>query len=385
MAARKKSSPFWECEDLLKEKPNARYYVVLSGRSRGKTYSVLRNAIKDNLKKLGLFAYVRRYDEEIKQKNLIELFGAHDIKKYTKGKYNKISYFRGFFYFELWGTNEETGKYERLSKDPKPCGVAIAINTWEKNKGQDIGAAYGGFKHIILDEMITGLSYLPDEVQKFKNVISSLVRTRTDQDTKIWLLANPLSKWCPYFQEFGITQEMLKEPEKDAYYEIHYPDTDMVLIFAFLSAKIAIEKQDNVYTTFFAFPNSKSKSKAITSGFWELDDSVQLPSKVYRNSERKYKFYLYFSEQWLKGEIMRYDNGVFYLVWSPSLEAPKDKEYYFILNAVPDKYAIIGTETGHPLAQLVNKIIDTGQVYYSDNATADIYHGFLNEAYKIER
>lgn len=380
--------PNWfNARKVLQEKPDARYYFVLGGRSRGKTFSVLDLAIEDNSNELGLFAYIRRYDEEVKDKNIRELFSPQDvnIEKYTNGKYNKISHFRGFFYFERWGENPKTGKYERLEKDPKPCGVALALNTWERSKGQDIGAAYGGFKHIILDEAITGLSYLPDEFQKLKNTISSLIRSR-QQDTKIWMLANPLSMWCPYFAELGITKEMIKPSDEDKHYEIKYNGTDMTTIFIYLgTAPAEDDTQDIIYQSFFAFPNSSAKSKSITGGFWELQDSEHLPSQVYKNSTLKKEVFLYFSENWIRGQIMRYDeNGTYYLVWSPS-RAPRKGEYYFILNAVPDRYAIVGTRTGHPLAKLMNDIIQTGQLYYSDNTTADIYHGFLKEAAKMVR
>ena len=82
---------------------------------------------------------------------------------------------------------------------------------------------------------------------------------------------------------------------------------------------------------------------------------------------------------------MRYrENGTYFIVWSPS-RAPKKGEYYFILNAVPDRYAIIGTRTGHPYAELINTLIRAGQIYYSDNTVADLYHGFIKEAAKIVR
>ena len=82
---------------------------------------------------------------------------------------------------------------------------------------------------------------------------------------------------------------------------------------------------------------------------------------------------------------MRYtENGVYYVVWSPS-RPPKKGEYYFILNAVPDKYAIIGINTKHPYAELLNKIMATNQLYYSDNTVADLFHGFIKEARKIVR
>lgn len=345
---------------------------------------MLRNSLKDQYKGRGLFAYVRRYDEEIKQRNLQELFSAQNLEKISNGKYNKISFWRGFFYWERWEYDDEKEELKRVYKNPEPCGVAVALNTWERDKGQDIGAAYGGFKNIIFDEAITGLSYLVDEFQKFQNVISSLVRQRDQQDTKIWLLANPLSRWCPYFPNLGITKKMIEKPNQR--FEISYPNTDMTTIFEYIgTASDEQNPQDKVYKTFFAFPNSETRSRSITDGFWELADSMQLPSQVYKNSERKKKVLLYFGEEWIKGEIMRYnETGVYYLVWSPSRK-PKKGEYYFILNAVPDKYAIVGTNTGHPYAELLNKIIQTNQVYYSDNTVADLFHGFCKEARKIVR
>ena len=382
--AKKKKSHYWDVKKLLKDKPNARYYFILSGRSRGKTYSVLKNSTEDQVKGLGLFAYIRRYDEEIKQRNLQELFSAQNIEEITKGAYNKISFWRGFFYFERWDYDEDKDELSRTYKNPEPCGIAIALNTWERDKGQDIGAAYGGFKNIIFDEAITGMNYLTDEFQKFQQVISSLVRDRWEQDTKIFFLANPLSKWCPYFPNLGITQKMISTPNQR--YEISYPNTDMTTIFEYIgSPEEEVSAPSKVYQTFFAFPNSETKSKSITDGFWELDDSMQLPSQVYKNSEHKKKVLMYFGEQWIKGEIMRYtENGVYYVVWSPS-RPPKKGEYYFILNAVPDKYAIIGVNTKHPYAELLNKIMATNQLYYSDNTVADLFHGFIKEARKIVR
>lgn len=383
----RKASIFWEAEDILEEKPDARYYFILSMRSSGKTYSVLRNAIRDNWKGLGMFAYVRRHDEYIKPSKIQELFSPQNIEELTDGVWNKISYFRGFFYYERWEPDEETGIMRRTLKNPEPCGIACAVNTWEGNKGQDIGAAHGGFKHIIFDEAITGQNYLVDEFQKFKNVISSLVRTRTEQDTKIWFLANPLSKWCPYFPELGITKQMISEPGHR--YEIHYPDTDMTTVFEYIGTMDGKSATSKVFETFFAFPNSKGKSKSITEGFWELDDAVHLPSQVYKNSELIKEVFMYFGETWIRGQVMRYRSeiskaNVYYLNWTPSRE-PKVGEYYFILNAVPDRYAIIGTKTGHPLAQLLNDCYARGQVYYSDNSIADMVHGFLKEANKIVR
>lgn len=374
---------YYDVKELLKAKPNARYYFLLSGRSRGKTYSVLRTSTEAQFDGQGLFAYIRRYDEEIKQRNLQELFSPQNIEEITNGKFNRMAFWRGFFYFERWDYDDKD-ELRRMYRDASPCGVALALNTWEHTKGQDIGAAYGGFKYIILDEAITGQQYLQNEFQIFQQIISSLVRDRWEQDTKVILLGNPLSKWCPYFPNLGITAEMIKTPNQR--YEISYPGTDMTTIFEYIGSPEEEESTPNkVYKTFFAFPHSETKSRSITAGFWELEDSMQLPSQVYKNSEFKKKVLMFFGEQWIKGEIMKYsENGVYYVVWSPS-RPPKKGEYYFILNAVPDKYAIVGVNTGHPYAELLNKIMKTNQLYYSDNTTADLFHGFIKEARKIVR
>lgn len=380
----KKAKKYWLAKDLLKAFPLARYYFVLGGRANGKTYSVLNNAIEDAIAGKGMFAYVRRYDEYIKERNMQELFGPQPIEELTNGLWNKIKYWRGFFYLEKWEPDEETGIMQRTLKNPEPIGVAIAVNTWEGSKGQDIGAAHGGFAHIIYDEAITGQTYLVDEFQKFKNLVSSLVRDRVQQDTKIWFIANPLSKWCPFFAELGINKDMIKEPGHR--YEICYPDTNMTTIFEYIGEiNGRMIDADPVYDTFFAFPNSRGKSKSITEGFWELEDSVHLPSQVKKNSEKLTECFMYFGETWLRCEFMKYkENDCYYVVWSPSRE-PKKGEYYFILNAVPDKYAIVGVRTGHPYAKLLNDFINKGQIYYSDNTVADLFHGFIKEANKIVR
>ena len=164
---KRKKSHYFDVDKLLKEKPNARYYFLLSGRSKGKTFGVLRRSGKDCYKGLGMFAYIRRYAEEIKTKNIQELFSPQNIEEMTNGKYNKVVYWRGFFYFERWDYDEEKDEIRRTYKNPEPCGIALAMNTWERTKGQDIAAAYGGIKHIIFDEIITGMSYLKDEFQSY--------------------------------------------------------------------------------------------------------------------------------------------------------------------------------------------------------------------------
>ena len=381
-------SRYFEVKPLLKKYPKARYYFVLGGRGTGKTYPVIREAITDAIQGKGKFAYVRRHKESLTTFNIKTTFSIHHdiVETLTKGAWNRITYWQRQFWLERWELNPETGLMERTAKNPEPIGAAYAMSTWETDKGADFGFD-SGIKHIILDEALSKAGqYLNDEWAIFQNVISSLVRDRWDFDTKIWLLANPISKWNnPYFRNMGITKELLNNP---GITEIKYPDdkggTAMSSVFAYIGLCVGDidPNREAVYNTFFAFEHSKGKSKSITHGYWEMDDSSRLPSGIYQESTKNRTVYLIFGEEKLAIDIMKYDyNNKYYLMVYPTNNI-REKTYYLILGTSLDKYAVVGYDNSHPIAKLIMQIHDTGQVYYSDDATADAFHGFLLERRK---
>jgi hypothetical protein len=66
-------------------------------------------------------------------------------------------------------------------------------------KGQDRGEV----SIILFDEFLIREQYLRDEFVDFMNVVSSLIRDR--DGAIIYMLANSVSKYSPYWKEFGIT------------------------------------------------------------------------------------------------------------------------------------------------------------------------------------
>lgn len=394
-----KKGRYFEVDPLLKKYPKARYYAILGGRGCGKTYPVMKHCIDDYFDGKGVFAYIRRRKEALAGKNMDDLFAPHSDYIYEKSghKWNRIKYWRGRFYLELWEFNPETQLVERTAKQAEPIGGAWSMSTWENDKGPDFGADKGGISNIVIDEVLSkGGQYLKDEWTVCLNVINSLVRDRWEQDTKIWMLMNPLSKWAnPYFRNMGIGKELIKQP---GITEIKYPDetgkkTAMTSVFVYIAAKtdkdgnvIEIdENRTNVYNTFFAFGNSKGKSKSMTHGYWEMDDSARLPSGIYQESTKNRTIYCIFEEEKLAIDIMRYDyQNKYYLMVYPT-ETIRKNTYYLVLGTSLDKYAVVGSDDSHPISQLLMRIYNTGQVYYSDDATADAFHGFLLERrrYKI--
>lgn len=394
---KKTKKRYFEVKPIRKKYPNARYYYILGGRGCGKTYPVLKECLDDYFAGKGVFAYVRRLKESLSGKNMTNLFAPLNdyLALLTGDEWNKIAYWRGMFYLEHWEPDKD-GIMQRTAKQAEPIGIALAMSTWETDKGADFAADKGGIAHIIIDEVISKAGrYLPDEWSIMQNVVSSLVRDRWEQDTKIWMLANPLSKWAnPYFRNMGITRDLMRAP---GITEITYPDetgkkTAMSAIFVYIAAKtdshgnvIEIdENRTNIYNTFFAFGNSKGKSKSITHGYWEMDDSARLPSGIYKESDKNRTIYCVFEDEKLAIDLMKYPyTNKYYLFIYPTTELRKNT-YYITLSTTLDKYAIIGCDANHPILKLIMSIYNTGQVYYSDDATADAWHGFLIEQHRYK-
>ena len=384
----------FEIMPVIEKYPSARYYYVLGGRGTGKTYPVIEKCIDDFLDGRGVSAYVRRYKESITEFIMSDIFSPHNarVAEKTGGKWNRLSYFRRRVYLERW--EERDGKAERVERCETPVFGVWALNTWETDKGPDFGKDKGGIANIILDEATSkGGNYLKDEWSIFQNVISSLVRDRWEQDTKIFLLSNPVSKWAnPYLRNMGIQKAIYSKP---GITEIKYPSeikkkAGMSAVFCYIAAITdkegnvidVDENRTNIYNTFFAFPNSNGKARSITSGFWEMDESQRLPSGFYNDSEVIQSVGVIYQEDTLIMEIMRHKDGLYYLHLQPCRQI-NDKTYYFTLQPMPDKYALIGLKNSHPITQAVAQIYKSGQVYYSDDATADSWHGFVKGSKSI--
>ena len=74
---------FYDIRRTIKAYPDAKYFMIYGERSNGKTYSALRYALERYAKNNEQFAYLRRYGEDIRPKNLSNLFSGHIENKVT--------------------------------------------------------------------------------------------------------------------------------------------------------------------------------------------------------------------------------------------------------------------------------------------------------------
>ena len=77
MSKKKNEFVYYDIRKLLNDYPDAHYYVVFGERSNGKTFSALDFCLEQNHKNGSQFAYIRRFGEDIRKKEMANLFAGH--------------------------------------------------------------------------------------------------------------------------------------------------------------------------------------------------------------------------------------------------------------------------------------------------------------------
>lgn len=177
--------------DELDNIKDVQYYIIFGERSNGKSYAVGKR-ILDNYFKYGHeFVICKRYAEDIKTSICSTML--QPLYDYILGEYGyKIKFYQG-----RWLAYED-GLDGKLT-ECETIGYALNISSSDRIKGSQ----YPNVTTIVFEEFMSmGNMYLDDEVNKFLNVISTIVRNRTD--VKIYMLGNAISKHSPYSDALGI-------------------------------------------------------------------------------------------------------------------------------------------------------------------------------------
>lgn len=350
---------------------DAVYNIIYGKRSNGKTYSVCKKILdayldpEDPLPSV----YIRRLDEMLKPKNLENLFDAHlkYIEEKTDGRYNSIFYRANAFYLCCYKDGI------KVEQDPKPFCRCYAINTAETTKGQDIGK----IKYIFFDEFITRQFYLANEFILWQNLLSSLVRHRAN--VKIYMIANTVSKFCPYFREMGLTR--IKD-QKQGTIDLYQMGVN--------GTKIAVEYSDapgggdNV-SQYFCFDNPELEM--ITTGTWEIALYRHIPKGV-GSLRPELSFYIIFDGSTLRGGLYIL-NDMPLLAISRRYKEIKDPEQQIIysdnLDDPPDPNPLhqsnpaIVTTRAH---EVIISLIKQHKTYFADNEDGETFASWLKWATK---
>ena len=250
----------------------AEYMLQLGERSNGKSYSdkyyLLYNAFHETDLYTGeklqryQFAYIRRWDLEIKGKDVEQYFadmiandhGDQPIREITGGKYDTIKVYQRRIYFA--STDPETGDIVK----GKEIGHCFAIT--QETHYKSLAFPLVGFA--IFEEFITDSGYLEKEPSRLFNLLSTILRRRAG---KVFLVGNTISRACPYFGDWGLSGVLRQDKGTISIYTQETDQLDdkgePVVI------RIAVEFCENSGNNTKMFFGQKSKM--ITSGDWESE------------------------------------------------------------------------------------------------------------------
>ena len=257
----------------------APWNCVLSERASGKSLWWLKEMIIDYFRDGKMLAYIRRYDEDIKPKNVDRYFEDENFTDWLrKGTdYEGVICYQDALYLYITG---ETGKPIRKDK----IGYVFALNIAEKRYKS---LHYDGVYNILFEEFITsgtggGSRYLENEFNIFNHTISSICRRK---NFRAVLLGNTIGRDCPYLKEMGI--DLFKTKPGQIYQNTLLQENGNKIICAFDYVEPA-EKT----SLFFG-----KAEKTIVKGQWDVNE---VPHLWFRLQDAELIYTCYFVSEELR-------------------------------------------------------------------------------------
>lgn len=250
-----KKKKYYSLKNILKY--NAQYNILIGQRSNGKSYAVKEKILKDAYNDIGKFVYMRRYKEDIKTSNVCSYFNDMPIEKITNGQYSGVYVLRGIIYFCNYDDDLKPIK-------GKEIGRAVALNLMESYKSQ----TFPDTVNLVFEEFVTKKLYIPDEPRELQNFVSTIAR---DRNISVWMIANTISRVCPYFGEWGLKNIPVQKQGTIDTYEYDRKNVDGEII----KTIIAVENCENAGSFSKMFFGTVSDS--ITGGSWEVSEVPHIP------------------------------------------------------------------------------------------------------------
>lgn len=370
--SKKEKNNYYSLEKILSK--NAQYNLIFGERSNGKTYAVLDYCLKNYFENGEKFAILRRYSTDVtpsKIRTFFASFGMSEpneptkIQKYSGNAFEKILTQTGYFYPAFY--DEDLGRYIKANDW---CGVALSLSEMEHYKS----TSFPEVTTILFDEFITRQQYLEDEFVIFMNVLSTIIRDRTN--VKIFMCGNTVNKYNPYFVEMG-----LKNASKQAQGTIDvysYGNSNLTVACEFCG-----ERKNKESNHYFAFDNPKLNM--ITNGAWELDIYPHCPCK-YERSDVNLNFYIIFGDKILECDIVSVETGIFIFVHKKTTDI-KNPDEQIIYSLKRDHnplhfQGLLATDT-RKINRIIVQLIRDRKIFFQDNDVGDVFFNFMKESQNV--
>lgn len=348
----------------------AMYNLIIGQRSNGKTFKMCRKILTAYIDEGLPSSYIRRWKEEITGALIEILFNPHNewLKEYTKNKYNGIRYYRKAWYLAHYETTK-TGETVRTASDSKPFCRCYAVSTAESTKGADPGAQ----KYIVFDEFITRRFYINNEFVHFQNLLSSIIRDRSG--VKIYMLANTVNKFCPYFAEMGISDVQDMQPGTINFYSDEQQKRPSIAV-EYCAASANTKK----VSKYFNFANPQLNM--ITSGAWEIASYRHAPDDI-DDYDILIPFFILFAGKIIQGDIYNYKDYpvIFYHLKTTPLQHPNKDIIYSEVVIDGNPLHMCSISGGRTKAQkLIEQLIKTNRTFYADNNVGELVNNWLKDS-----
>lgn len=234
--------------------------LIFGQRSQGKTYSCLKYCLEKFRDKQWTFTYVRRWDTDVKAKDMDRLCSKLPVEEiFGDGHY--IIYWRGAFTL-CRDEPDKNGNPKRIRI--AQIGWAIALNAVHHTKSQSFPDCHT----VVFDEFVPlrNERTLYKETEAWEQTLSTILRT--NDECKIFLLGNTVSQRSPYFMLYGLPVRDLKQGEVT----IVNLKTDDGVVHRIAAEWCEYAKDIGTKTSRYVVG-----SKMAKTGEWEIPDVADIP------------------------------------------------------------------------------------------------------------
>lgn len=368
-----KGDGFYSFDYMTQCYPDATYYMAFSERGNGKTTDMLKRCITNYFEKGWQGAYIRRFYEAFKAQRGDKLFNKYlcdYIAIKSGGEWTDVYHAGTRWYLCRYDTITKRDGTETTKKviNQDVLMYGFALDGMENDKG----ASFDRIHEVYFDEFLTRSIYLKDEFVLFNNVLSTIIRNKTD--VKIFMAGNTVSKVaCPYFKEMGLMR--VKEQEQGTIDLYTYGDTLLTVAVEYCANR----KKSRENEKYFAFGNPRLRM--ITTGAWEVAVHPHISTRI-RDTDKLFKFYIYFDDEQMECFIAIISGAPCLCVCAKTtdLKYPdEDLIYSDKYDNRPNWRRSMYKDT-LPISKKILKFIADGRVLFSDNTTGEIFDGYLKWA-----
>ena len=354
---------------ILKEKADIN--IIFGERGNGKTYSV-QDHLLDRFVKNGEECFIlRRWMEDVKPSNAMNFWDGKHVAKFrdrSGGRFRNIIL--------------KSNRYIAVDYDDKDKPIINEANTigyvWDLNEAERLkGQSFPNVTNIVFEEFISlsQMGYLPEEVTFFLNVLSTIIRDRTD--VTVWMLGNTVNPYNPYFKYFGIKGLELKQGEI-------WTKTDSIT-----GGKLAVEfcaqrrkgSMKDTSAKYFSLGESDGAVDMILTGQWQLPN---YPLRKYHPTFSRKRMIILFDDHLLTFHLMIDERGRSYLYVKeddPKMHIPEEM---IVLDLQPsmkrNHYTAFQNLPSSDENRLIASLLSNRKIWYDSRLTGAYFNNFLAQS-----